>query len=192
MPTKRTPRSRQAVAQMRDDEREWLLCDDRSFGDVPLFRQPLVWAQHGQWAVQEYVRQHPGRRPGAWWKFESPERRMRLGGIGSALFAPDKVQYIHIRGNYHCGIPLSWCSPSLVFVTREGLGIPDALPIDTRDPPTFESQATYLQRLGLLLPGEAKRLKPADFDPEVVLPRPEPETVRPPVATPELRVVKGE
>jgi hypothetical protein len=36
------------------------------------------------------------------------------------------------------------------------------------DPPMFESEASYLQRLGLLLPGERKRLRRADFSPVVI------------------------
>ena len=37
--------------------------------------------------------------------------------------------------------------------------------IDADDPPMFESEASYLDRLGLFLPGEKKRLKKADWDP---------------------------
>ncbi len=36
--------------------------------------------------------------------------------------------------------------------------------IDPADPPRFESQAAYLRRHKLLLPGEEKRLTAADFD----------------------------
>ncbi|MBM7045222.1 hypothetical protein [Rhizobium lusitanum] len=35
-------------------------------------------------------------------------------------------------------------------------------------PATYESQAAYLDRLGLLPSGERKRLSPADYEPEVV------------------------
>jgi hypothetical protein len=38
-----------------------------------------------------------------------------------------------------------------------------AMPTGPNDPPTFELQAAYLKRLGLLLPGEEKRLQ-ADLD----------------------------
>src|SRR5260370_4949272 len=41
-------------------------------------------------------------------------------------------------------------------------------PIDPANPPLFESQATFLDRHGLLLPGERKRLTDADFAPETV------------------------
>jgi hypothetical protein len=43
---------------------------------------------------------------------------------------------------------------------------PPAVPVDPDDPPTFESQAAYLKRLKLLLPGEEKQLTPDDFTPE--------------------------
>jgi hypothetical protein len=53
---------------------------------------------------------------------------------------------------FHYGLPANWISR------------------DPRDPPAFESQAAYLRRLGLLLPGEELRLKMDDFVDELVLP----------------------
>jgi hypothetical protein len=41
-------------------------------------------------------------------------------------------------------------------------------PIDVADPPIFESEAAYLKRLRLLLPGEARRLRRADYAPEAI------------------------
>ncbi len=43
-------------------------------------------------------------------------------------------------------------------------------PIDPNDPPLFEAQATYLERHGLLLPGERRRLTGRDFEAEAVMP----------------------
>ena len=40
--------------------------------------------------------------------------------------------------------------------------------IDPDDPPRYESEASYLQRLDLLLPGELERLTEADFEPELI------------------------
>jgi hypothetical protein len=40
--------------------------------------------------------------------------------------------------------------------------------IDRANPPTFESQATFLERHKLLLPGERRRLTAADFAPEAI------------------------
>ena len=55
---------------------------------------------------------------------------------------------------------------------------PFGIPEDFRDlnpanPPCYESQAAYLRRHGLLEPGEARRLKAKDYEPEVVSPESE-------------------
>jgi len=63
------------------------------------------------------------------------------------------------------------------------------VPVDPNDPPTFESQAAYLKRLGLLLPGEEKRLAPKAFAPERIEPNSQhsrEEGSRPKCATSEL------
>ena len=39
------------------------------------------------------------------------------------------------------------------------------VPFDPKDPPTFESEAAYLDRLKLLAPGERRRIPAADFEP---------------------------
>ena len=36
-------------------------------------------------------------------------------------------------------------------------------------PPKYESKATFLRRHRLLLPGEVRKLKSADFEPEIVI-----------------------
>jgi hypothetical protein len=44
----------------------------------------------------------------------------------------------------------------------------DCEPYDSADPPLFEAEAAYLERHGLLLPGERKQLSAADFKPGAV------------------------
>ena len=39
---------------------------------------------------------------------------------------------------------------------------------DPNDPPQFESEAAYLDRHGILLPSERRRLSREDFEPEVL------------------------
>ena len=70
-----------------------------------------------------------------------PEPRLRLGGIGTPQHE------------------------ALNVVPVFSFGISAMVDVDENDPPTFEAQATYLERHGLLLPGERKRLKKADFEP---------------------------
>ena len=74
---------------------------------------------------------------------------------------------------WHLGVPVEWVDEG-DLQTWPSLAGRGAAAIDPRDPPVFEAQASYLQRHGLLLPGEARRLNSADFQPEPVLQEPEP------------------
>jgi hypothetical protein len=60
---------------------------------------------------------------------------------------------------------------------RRGVGVPKAdfagVAIDPDDPPAYESQAAYLERHDLFLPGERRRLRKADCEPERVMPEAE-------------------
>jgi len=82
--------------------------------------------------LEDWAREQPGTRPRAWWEYNSKEPRRRLGGTGE----PDH------GGNLQWGLPRFW-TPNLRGVA-----------IDPEDPPRFESEAAYLKRCGLLLPGE--------------------------------------
>jgi hypothetical protein len=60
------------------------------------------------------------------------------------------------------GIPRSWFSQWEAEYYKKGV------PVDPHDPPAFESEAAYLKRLGLLFPGERKRLSPRHFWSEAI------------------------
>ena len=132
--------------------------------------------------LASWVVDHPGTRPWAWWAWDAPrwrredwpercqdlgdvylprwaEPRRRLGGLGTPVF--ECMNYVPA---FASGVPSSWVSAFdvLYYPDFEGLAP------DPNDPPKYESQAAYLQRHGLLLPGELKRLDPADFEPELV------------------------
>jgi hypothetical protein len=116
-----------------------------------------IWFEHADKIVGYFARRHPGTRPRLWWEFNAPGPRKRLGGVGTpahecSAYAP----------NFEFGIPSLWRLPG-DHLTR-------GTPIDPADPPRFESEAKYLRRLGLLLPGERERLCPRDFWPELVEP----------------------
>jgi hypothetical protein len=83
---------------------------------------------------------------------------------------------------YHDGLPVrcvqAWMSSYYNGRSRDIRGAPlgtnhkegdfNGVAIDPNDPPVYESQARYLERHGLLLPGERQRLRKADFEPEAV------------------------
>ena len=103
------------------------------------------WELHREALLAEFAEEHPGRRPGFWWRIESPEPRVRVGGTGTPAH-----EVWDFEPSFNRGIPDRWAT------------------FDAQDAPVYESQASFLKRLGLLLPGELDRLHPGDFEPEVV------------------------
>ena len=68
----------------------------------------------------------PGTRPWAWWQFEAPKSRRQISGRGEPLEgSPTSF-----------GKPTSWKR------------------IDPSDPPEYESERAYLERLGLSMKNE--------------------------------------
>ncbi len=120
---------------------------------------PFVTFKKADWdklkdeVLTEWIRLRPGTRPLAWWKLSAPEpRRQQLGGAGEiVLHALDHDN----NYRYHKGLPEAyWFRDSF----------------DPSDPPIFESQATYLARHDLFLPGEEFRLNDDAFEPERIKP----------------------
>lgn len=125
-----------------------------------------------------WTAERPGTRPSAWWDYDAPRwddpwggtfyhgtfavPRERLGGVGTPAF--DALDYVP---RFEKGLPVGWVTAFDVAYYNgrppynepgrperyvEGHFPYDA--IDPEDPPVYESEATYLARLGLLLPGE--------------------------------------
>ena len=105
-----------------------------------------LWEQSRDAILAGWIRKRPGTRPTAWWLYDAPrgpgrnraEPRLQLSGIGRSF------------GTDATGMPTGWYSA------------------DPAEPPTFESQAAYLDRHALLVPGERRRLRVADFAPVAV------------------------
>ncbi len=127
--------------------------------------------------VAEWVIERAGTRPAVWWRHDAPEPRQRLGGRGDPLW-----EHLAVLPTFEHGIPASWVEGWHVdFYTGKAVdkhGAPigqefvgndfRGVAIDPENPPVYESQATYLERLGLLLPGERRRIEAVDFEPEAV------------------------
>ena len=143
------------------------------------------WREHGERIVAEWVSEFPGTRPDRWWQYSAPrgpdgklkrpfgwpELRRRLGGIGN--LKSDVLA--HVESSW-CGMPTCWLMRSdvLLYTTgkfeelrrRRGDKPFCGVALDPRDPPQFESEASYLKRHRLFLRGEAARLTVDDFEPE--------------------------
>ena len=123
-----------------------------------------LWDEHRDAVLEAWIRERLGTRPSLWWRVDAPrwnapkeyrcwyyvpmlpEPRLRLGGVGRTAWE-----------RYPAYVP-SWA-----------FGIPDIwYEVDEDDPPSFESQAAYLRRHGLLFPGEEGLLTAAAFEPEIV------------------------
>ena len=112
--------------------------------------------------LRDFARDNPGRRPFFWWLVDAPGPRKRVGGRGSIVPAYDFPE------NLHYGIfrrSAFVCDRLLAAVAPVGAGL---TPYDPADPPTFESEASYLKRHKLFANGEERRLTEADFADEVI------------------------
>lgn len=106
-------------------------------GDAHQLR--TVWSTVGRQFLADWVQAHPCTRPWPWWELEAPEPRRRTGGSGVALHS-----VLAVAPCYRWQIPTAWVRRDHAKL----LGVGPA--VDPEDPPRHESQAAYLQRLGLL------------------------------------------
>ena len=172
---KTTPRRGTTIGD--SDADRWLRGDECGFfqfHDESFFQE--LWRSNRDDIIQEHVDEFPGTRPQRGWEFDSKEPRKRLGGIGTV--ASDVLNYVQ---SFQFGLPLMWVSEfDVAYYTGVAVDVNGKLinpnpsgtfagkAIDVLDPPTYESQSSYLDRLGLFLPNEKKRLKKADFEPETI------------------------
>lgn len=114
-------------------------------GVSPLHRIVFPYVSKRLWEAQRehvltlWLRRWDGTRPPAWWAYDAPGLREQVGGRGT-----------RIAGNprHASGIPTGWAW------------------IDRGDPPLFEAQAIFLERHGLMFPGEARKLPRGPRNPE--------------------------
>lgn len=142
-----------------------------------------TWRENADWVLAEWIAENPGTRPEHWWRYDAPrdtstgrywdgefpEPRIRLGGTGQIAW-----ELLAIKPMWPFGIPGGWITQDDVRIYRDGLkyrpGDPDwpGVAVDPNDPPIFESEATYLDRHGLFLPGEKRRIPPDGWEPEAI------------------------
>ena len=180
MPSKRTRRTRQRRVEVPANVIA-LLSDREPENAVKYFMTDnelrAAWNQIKDEVLAGWIEELPGTRPLHWWRFSAPEPRRRLGGTGTPAH-----EVLANVPNYSFGIPTDWVSKWQADYyngrSRDIHGEPigteyreghfAGVAIDPEDPPRYESEAVYLERHGLLLPGEFERLTEDDFEPEAV------------------------
>jgi hypothetical protein len=102
MPTKRRRRARMAYEDVKPAVVHFLLTGERRRGlagvlDTFVLGEAdfkALWDAHGEQLLAEFVAEHPGTRPWAWWKFAAPGLPERLGGTGDVWHAGIEVYAI--------------------------------------------------------------------------------------------------
>ncbi len=92
----------------------------------------------------------PGSRPWAWWKFDAPELRRRVDGT-HPFDDPVRIKAVEERAAKH---PDFKATANKVY-----FGKPCCLCFPDDFEATYESEFDYLERLGLLLPGELEMVQ---------------------------------
>lgn len=134
-----------------------------------------LWEAHREALLAEWISENPCTRPHFWWKHDAPAElvpgcdgseffahqahRRRIGGTGTPAY-----EVLALVPCFVCGLPESWLDEWPGNPGRGEL-------VDPADPPTFESQAVYLDRHGLLTTDEKRHLKkhPELLKPEAVV-----------------------
>jgi len=128
-----------------------------------------------------WIIEKPCTRPWCWWAYIAPKepvpgwdkhfntaQRKRLGGVGDPNF-----EHLNYGPNFSYGIPTGWVTEfdtqyyngkardvhGKIIPTNYKAGNFKGVAIDPDDPPIYESEAAYLERLGLLTPTEKRYLE---------------------------------
>lgn len=121
-------------------------------------RQREVWGELRDELVATHIEEYPGTRPKRWWQFDAREPRQRVGGTGDPI--SEVLAYAPSWDG--SGLPARWFGEEDADsydhpLTNHKHGRAAAT-LDPDDPPLFESQAAYLDRLGLLTKAERSEL----------------------------------
>lgn len=105
------------------------------------------WTDLGVEVLGTWIVDFPGRRPFAWWAFDSPELRRRIDGKPHPWNSPERWALLE-----------GWPFRSVLSSYKLSYGKPSSwLSTDDRDA-VYESESTYLDRLDLFVGRERQRL----------------------------------
>lgn len=120
------------------------------FGQVDHSGEKLkpAWEELKHQVLPEFVRQHPGERPWAWWEFDAPGRRERTDGGIHPFDNKERTLYVAKSDNpefWRVAYRLSFGYPS-AFIGPWDAGL---------NASWFEQSWEYLVRHNLLLPEDS-------------------------------------
>jgi hypothetical protein len=122
-----------------------------------------LWRTYQADVLDAWRAEIPGQRPPLWWAYSAPEKlRRRLGGVGTLLrdccpaYRPSEPHY---------GVPRGWLTSSLADYYLRSDPTWTWPGVDLADPVTYEAEATFLERHGLLRADERRRLQDDDWAP---------------------------
>lgn len=107
------------------------------------------WEEHQATVLADWVREHPGTRPYAWWRWSAPTYRARSNGL-HRFEDPARLAEAEANFQQYPGYRDRW------FETHYGLPNMYSRPDDWDA--RYESEHEYLARLQLLLPAEIEAL----------------------------------
>lgn len=140
------------VAALPDACRYQLLtgCDHFGcgFGRDPtgaaLDRMRADWQTHRDELLAEWIAEHPGTRPFAWWQFDSVGRRETIDGSVHPFDRPERRELCRRWHAAHSGMRHDERFVELFF----------GVPVICVEWVRYESERAYLARLNLLTPDE--------------------------------------
>ena len=125
---------------------------------VPAAQLHAWWGVVRERVLSRYVEACPGQRPWAWWQWDAPEPRQRVGGVGDASH-----DVLAESRSFRFGIPASFITRALAArLSADFRGIA----VDPMNPPAYESQAAFIGRHGSWFEGERERVDAGAFQPE--------------------------
>jgi hypothetical protein len=188
MPTNRTKRTRKVKPSSIPDNLKFYF--ETGTTDAEIFmltcsesKTLSEWERCRKESLADWLREHPCSRPWMWWKNDAPrwtrkfegciwdqqlpEPRRRVGGRGTPAY--ESLSYVP---HFAFGIPTAWVQKSDIAYHKnlKDFDSKPAVAYDPNNAPSYEAQASYLERHGLLTPTEKKWLAghPEALEPETV------------------------
>lgn len=101
-----------------------------------------AWEELRDEIMADWIRTKPGTRPHAWWLYEAPEPRRCLN-MPHPFESAGRTAFLGVQAH-----ALSFGKPRCLVTPNSAPGCPDDFAA------VYESERAFLERLGLLLPGE--------------------------------------